>query len=152
MAHRRTEWLWASFCGYTREGKRLGVNLSRRIYDSAEGVSMENAIWVDGKMIALDQSVVEFELPSETDPEMMRSKEWNIRTSTLTSTGPDPILDLRFQPKGSRDENVHVLSLVISEFVQPFGLFHGTIRLPNSDETLHLDGILGVVEHHLSVW
>lgn len=149
MAHRRTEWLWASFCGYTKEGKKLGVNLSRRLYDSMEGVSMENALWIDGKMILLDKSVIDFDLPSETDAVVMRQEEWHIRTQ---KAGKDPVLDLHFQPKGSRDENVHLLSLVVSEFVQPFGLFHGTIHLPQSDETLHIDGILGVVEHHVSVW
>jgi hypothetical protein len=132
QANRVTEWKWASLSGLLHDGTAIGLNLSADVYDDAKGHSVENALWIDGKVRPL--SGVRFEMPS--DP---KTKRWVIR-----SLDTDEV-DVEFEPLGAREEHRN-FGLVRTDFVQPYGRFAG--RVCGHDIT----GCFGVVEAHVSVW
>ncbi len=131
IARRHTVWNWASFAGHTVSGKRLGLNLSARVYD-LEGTSMENALWLDGRVETL--GAVRFEVPAKTtDP-------WHI----VSSDGSDEVrLDVK--PLGERRSDLD-LKLVRSVFSQPYGLASGVVRGER------VENLFGVVEDHDALW
>ena len=132
QASRVTEWKWASLSGLLHDGTAIGLNLSADVYDDAKGHSVENALWIDGKVRPL--SGVRFEMPS--DP---KTKRWVIR-----SLDTDEV-DVEFEPLGAREEHRN-FGLVRTDFVQPYGRFAG--RVCGHDIT----GCFGVVEAHVSMW
>jgi hypothetical protein len=124
-------WNWASFAGTTASGKRFGLNLSARVYDH-RGHSMENAVWLDGRVHVL--SGVRFEVPRcTTDP-------WRIRSVDGSSE-----VDLQVVPSGERRARMN-LGVVRSVFAQPYGLASGSVYGER------VDGAFGVVEDHDSLW
>ncbi len=139
VALRETRWQWSALQGITPQGERVGLNLSALVYDDASGNSLENALWVDGKVYPLGG--VEFVLPA--DP---RRQIWQVRSRQGSE------VELRFTPLGSRDEQVN-LGIIRSNFIQPYGTYEGTIRLPDQGiPSVCVDGMFGVVETHHSVW
>jgi hypothetical protein len=131
FAARHTVWNWASFAGYTRSGKRFGLNLSARVYDH-QGHSMENAVWLDGRVHVL--SGVRFVVPARTtDP-------WRIES--LDRSGE---VELRVLPEGERRAHMN-LGIVRSVFAQPYGVAEGQVRGER------VEGVFGVVEDHDSLW
>lgn len=75
------------------------------------------------------------------------------RSNTPTNTEYVVLVDLEFHPYGTREEHLN-LGLIVSEFIQPFGVFNGKIDLMIGNEIEHIEftEILGVVETHTSVW
>ncbi len=137
IAMRETRWQWCSLAGVTVAGDRVGLNLSAQVYDDASGRSMENGFWCNGKLHVLGK--VDFLVPP--DP---RREPW-----TIQSSGSDEVR-LEFTPLGTREEHLN-LGVVKSDFIQPYGTFRGTVRIPGG--ALHdVSGLFGVVEKHLSVW
>jgi hypothetical protein len=134
VALRHTSWNWASLAHRLPDGRRVGLNLSAKVYLDDAGRQLENAVWLDGRLHLLGN--VSFALPREPAVE-----PWRIH-------GDD--LDLRFVPLGARHEHVH-LGLVRSDFVQPFGRFSGWLQVPGGDR-LTLDQSFGVVEDHDALW
>jgi hypothetical protein len=114
------------------DGRAIGLNLSADVYDDAAGDSVENALFVDGRVTRLPG--VRFHVP-----ERPRTDRWRI-----TSREGDAI-DLAFDPVGAREEHTH-LGLVRADFVQPYGRFSGHVQ--DHDVT----GCFGVVETHRAVW
>lgn len=160
MALHETTWNWVSVSGdttvyiHTRDadGKmhresahvHFGINLSSKVYDLPGGHSCENAVWINHTVYPL--SGVSFNIPKEP-----LSREWKIN-SILPSENER--VDLTFTPKGSREDHTN-LFVVVSEFVQPFGFFTGTVRIDvNSNMALELvlNDNFGVVEDHRAVW
>jgi len=137
LARRHTHWKWASFAGRSRDGRRIGLNLSAEVYDDPPGVSHENAAFVDGETHALGG--VTFQLPKDPARE-----PWRIRSSNGAE------VDLEFQPLGARAQKLN-LGLVKSDFVQPYGLFQGKLA-PQGVEPADVSGAFGVVEDHDAVW
>ncbi len=133
-ALRTTCWNWASVATRLDDGRRFGLNLSARVYDDAAGASMENAVWLDGKLHLLGG--VTFALPASPAAEI-----WHVRGDGV---------DLAFSPVGARQQSVN-LGVVRSRFVQPFGHFAGTVQLPTG-EALTIPPSFGVVEDHVAVW
>jgi hypothetical protein len=132
QASRVTEWKWASLSGFVDGGTSIGLNLSAQVYDDERGHSMENALWIDGKVRRLGG--VRFVVPSNPS-----SENWAVR-----SIDGDEV-ELEFEPLGAREERTN-LGAVRTEFVQPYGHFVG--RVHGYDVT----GCFGVVETHLAVW
>ncbi len=130
LATRETRWKWASFAGRVGEHD-LGLNLSTEIYDDPKGASLENALWVDGRVHLLP--AVSFEVPK-----LPAVEDWTIRSA-------DGRVDLTFRPLGARAQHLD-LKVIRSDFVQPYGLFRGRVLGHTIDE------VFGVVEDHLSVW
>jgi hypothetical protein len=132
QASRITEWKWASFSTFLRDGTPVGLNLSAQVYEDERGHSVENALWIDGRAQRL--SGVRFEVPQQP-----KSQAWRIRSIDAGE------VDLEFEPLGAREEHTN-FGLVRTDFVQPYGRFAG--RVCGHDIT----GAFGVVEVHLSVW
>jgi hypothetical protein len=132
QATRVTEWKWASLSGFVEGGTAIGLNLSAQVYDDERGHSVENALWIDGRVQRLGG--VRF-----TVPKSPTTQRWAIRSIEGNE------VDLEFEPLGAREERTN-LGLVRTEFVQPYGNFAG--RAGGYD----LTGCFGVVETHLSVW
>lgn len=131
---RRTAWQWATGAGRDVAGRAVGFNLARGVHDDARGRFNENALWVDGEPAALPP--VSF-LPGE------RRTPWTVRSQ-------DGAVDLLFEPRGERSEDVQ-LGLVSSRYRQPFGAFSGRVR-DAAGRTVELDRVPGVTEDHLAVW
>jgi hypothetical protein len=132
IARRETRWKWASFSARLAEGTPFGLNLSADVYDDAAGHSRENAFWHHGRVTPLGG--VAFDVPSRPAAE-----PWRIR-----SLEGDAVA-LTFKPLGARAQRLN-LGLVRSDFVQPYGHFHGSVA------GHRIEGAFGVVEDHLSVW
>ena len=130
LATRQTRWKWASFAGHAG-GHALGLNLSAEVYDAPDGASLENALWIDGRVQPLPG--VTFGVPK-----LPAVDDWTIRTA-------DGRVDLTFRPLGARAQHLD-LKLLRSDFVQPYGLFRGRVLGHTVED------VFGVVEDHLSVW
>ena len=124
---RDTAWRWASA---HRPG--LGFNLQSGYFGD-----QENALWLDGDIIPLGSARFEF------DPAQPLA-DWRVRTD-------DGLLDLRFKPLGARcgDKRAVIAS---SRYIQPVGLFEGTVRPSLNAPERPVKDLLGVTEDHHSVW
>lgn len=142
----RTAWRWVSFNdpkARTQDGKAVGfgINLSTGVYDveheNGDAVSCENAVWVNGKLIALTGRV-------EITPGALA---WRIHSTRPTA---EENIDLVFTPWGLRQDHAD-FGLVVSDFVQPFGEFTGRVVVRGA-EILLSPKVFGVVEDHLAYW
>ncbi|CAF1638965.1 unnamed protein product, partial [Didymodactylos carnosus] len=125
----------------------LGINFSADIYNDDQGVSMENALWIDGKVFSIGKII--YDLPEE---QFQTTKYWNIHSDdTSGSNDIDNInVQLTFEPLGSKEKHLNVIILV-AHFVQPYGRFNGTIQI-NKNEVYTITNAFGVVENHYSKW
>lgn len=126
---RNTFWNWASLNAVTDTGIEFGVNLVADFNNS-----IENALWVNGRVSQLSQAAFSYKRPIESN---------NTHVRTL-----DGILDMQFKPLGVRGESINAL-LMVSRFKQPFGVFNGTVLL---DGQRHKFTGYGVVEEHFAKW
>jgi hypothetical protein len=188
LAERVTRWKWCSLSYRTAAGVQIGINLSDEVYVSDAGITQENAVWIDGKVFAVD-APVRFALPAGAADEW-KSKAWNI---TAEDDGGEIALALRFHPVGTREEHLNLVrphthtptrtqncrdrctsacssavhffgvglwrcakGLIASDFVQPFGVFDGTVTvrdLSTGHTTTHtITNGFGVVENHYAKW
>ena len=131
---RHTWWNWATLAGRDREGRAVGVNLTRNVCRDEERLN-ENALWLDGRLIRLAPARFAFQRHRPLEP-------WHLSTT-------DGAVDLEFVPQGERCERVR-LGVVRSVFHQPFGRFRG--RIQAGGERVEIDGPAGVCEDHDAVW
>lgn len=124
---RETDWRWAS-----AHGLDIGFNLQAGYFGAAE-----NALWIDGEIVALGAAQFEFDGADPLAP-------WRVSTD-------DGLLDLTFQPEGARSENKNLL-VAASRYVQPIGTFSGTVRAGPQAAPRRIDGLAGVTEDHSSRW
>ena len=124
---RDTAWRWASA---HRPG--LGFNLQSGYFGN-----QENALWLDGDVIPL--GAVHFEF----DPAQPMN-DWVIRTE-------DGLLDLCFKPLGARCADKRLV-VAASRYIQPVGLFSGTVRPSPTAPARPIHDLLGVTEDHHSLW
>lgn len=129
---RDTSWRWA-FASARQAGRLIGFNLSEGFMDAGAG---ENALWIDGGPCSVGPVQFDFEPSAPLAP-------WRIRSA-------DGSLDLTFQPEGYRAQSLD-LKLVISKYLQPFGVFSGHVTTV-SGERLELDSLPGVTEDHTARW
>jgi hypothetical protein len=116
-------------------------------YVDYNGVSQENAVWVNGKIHLLGK--VDIEMPEDRETGL-----WKVRStdeSCQNEGQPTRVcVNLVFTPRGARGANMDVIVLK-SDFVQPYGTFEGDLRLP-SGEVLSIENTFGVVEDHIAIW
>jgi hypothetical protein len=158
LALHHTRWRWASCSDTTATSsgktvKHFAINLSQHVYDvqgldSSKVASAENAVWVNGRVIRLLQPLV-IDMPQGD----ARKQAWRIRSAADT---PDEMVDLVFTPWGAREDHTN-LGVVVSDFVQPYGTFSGTVRVFSYSIGRVLSMTLGpqafgVVEDHNAVW
>jgi hypothetical protein len=135
-----TWWNWAAGGGFSTDGTRVGFNLTaHRRWDGGQ----ENAhdatdcgLWIDGRCIKLDRVEFEYQPRAILQP-------WRIRDA-------DGLVDLEFSPSGKRSDDVN-FGVVVSQFLQPYGVFRGTLRTPEGDEK-ELTDVFGVTEQHFAKW
>ena len=126
---RTTFWNWASMVGQTAGGQAVGLNLVAH-----HNNSLENSLWTEDSAIAVSQAMFEYKEPLDKNT-------WRIRSV-------DGIVDLTFTPLGKRAENINAF-IMKSMFVQPFGVFEGTIRINGTPQPVKG---YGVVEEHFAKW
>lgn len=124
---RDTDWRWAS-----AHSVDVGFNLQQGYFGSKE-----NALWLDGQLIALGEARFEFDPKQPMAP-------WKVTTD-------DGLVDLVFTPEGARQEDRN-LGLVASHYVQPVGTFSGTVRAAKEAPARQVSRLLGVTEDHRSRW
>jgi len=126
-------WRWASLSGFSKDGRRVGLNLVEPIHHD---VFQENALWIDGERIPLGRAIFNYNRDSILEP-------WEVATES-------GVIRLLFNPLGERAETLNV-GLIKSCFHQPVGLYSGEILTPNG-EKLELENVPGVVEDHEARW
>lgn len=127
---RHTIWRWAFAIGKTSDGRDFALNLVQ-----PGPLQGECAIWIGGKLLPLAAPRFEFDPRRTLEP-------WVLRTD-------DPSIDLVVAPGGQHAEIID-LGVARSKFVQPVGLFRGTIRA--GGEVITIPGALGVVEDQDVIW
>lgn len=120
----RTAWEWCAGVGTTAAGAAVTWNLVTGIHDV--GDVTERAVWIDG----VPQAAGTMEASAKLD-----------RVSTLDGAA------LRFTAEAVRERHDRIGPLFGSDYVQPFGLFSGT--LPGG---LELAAGFGVMERHDARW
>ena len=140
LSNRVTKWKWVSFsceATYRNQVVDFGINLSDLIYNDNNGISQENMIWLNDTLITVDKVIID-----DSD------KIWRISTSS------SPFLNLTFEPSGLREEHVNY-GVIISDFIQPYGKFKGSVKISTFDsntENIIIHDAYGVVENHYSKW
>ena len=125
---RRTFWNWAAGHGSSGES-RIGFNLVAQF-----NAGLENALWLDGRVIALSAATFRY------DPKNL-SLPWHVETA-------DGLFQATFEPDGRRAENIQAVVLA-SRFVQLFGRFQGHVMLDGEQRAF---SAYGVVEEHHALW
>ncbi len=131
---RHTAWFWATGAGTAVDGRTVGFNIAKGVHDDVHGRYNENALWIDGTPSALPP--VTFTIAKGTTP-------WSIHSD-------DGSVDLVFEPRGERSEDVNLVVLR-SRYRQPFGSFTGRLRDAKGRE-VRIEGVPGVTEDHEAVW
>lgn len=128
---RITRWRWAYFMGKSESGEPVAMNL-------VEGFNGEPecAVWVGDKLFPVGEGRFTFDAKQPLEP-------WQVATACGS-------VDVRFSPVGMHAEK-RDLRIIRSEFVQPVGTFHGTLRLPGR-LPIELVGVPGVVEDQSVRW
>ncbi len=127
---RHTKWRWAYLLGRARDGATVGLNL-------VEGFlgDKECGVWIDGALHPVGEGRFTFDANDPLAP-------WRVRTT-------DGAVDLKFTPGGMHAEKTD-FKIVRSRFVQPVGVYDGTIRVGGRE--LVLERVLGVAEDQDVLW
>ena len=131
---RRTAWRWGFACGRLADGTPIGLNLVEGFNETREDVN-ENALWVGNRLIPLSRARFVF---NKADP----LERWEVSTD-------DGSIRLTFKPIGIHRES-RDLKLVKSWFLQPVGLFEGTITIDGKAHAI--DNLPGVTEDQDILW
>ena len=124
---RDTAWRWAS-----AHSSDIGFNLQAGYFGAHE-----NALWLDGHLIALGAAEFGF------DPDNPMAM-WRVRTD-------DGLLDLSFQPRGMRRVDKNQL-IAANRYVQPIGVFNGWVKASADATPRPVQNLIGVTEDHQSRW
>jgi hypothetical protein len=96
--------------------------------------NMENVLWIEDRHHFFGKMLYDYQPP--------------INSSTWEVNSVDASLQLRLEPKGSRNENINVL-LMKSKFTQVYGPMSGFFK--EDDKIVNLEGF-GVMEEHEALW
>ena len=125
---RHTRWRWAFAQGRTTAGEPIAFNVVEGFVGEAEC-----AAFLGGKVIAIAEPAFAFDVADPTKP-------WR-----LTGRG----IDLRFSPGGVHHQHTNLV-VVKSRFVQPVGVFEGTLSLGGRE--VEVRDLPGVVEDQDVLW
>lgn len=131
---RHTTWRWAFACGRLADGTPISVNLVEGFNDQ-DGAANECAVWVGDQLLPLPRASIRPTPRDVLDP-------WEMST-------PDGSVQLTFKPLHAHRES-RELGVVSSRFVQPLGLFRGTIEV--AGRRLVLQDVPGVTENQDVHW
>ena len=128
---RHTIWNWASISGVSSSGIPIGMNLFRGHNDK-----YENAAWIGEERMLLSNTDFIYDKNKPLD-----KQNWQLKTE-------DGLVDLVFKPSYARKEKINT-GVLRHDFIQPFGVFEGTI---NHNGKIHDFTGYGPVEEHESLW
>jgi Protein of unknown function (DUF2804) len=131
---RNTVWRWAFGCGRLGDGTPIGFNLVEGFNETRDDVN-ENALWVDGQLLPLGRARFTFRRDDPLEP-------WTMETR-------DGALNLTFKPIAAHREQKDLI-LVKSRFVQPVGLYEGSIKV--GGKTYGISAVPGVAEDQDILW
>lgn len=131
---RSTSWRWAFVCGRLDDGTPLGINLVEGFNEARDDVN-ENAVWLGTQLHAVGRARFTWNKNDVLDA-------WHVKTV-------DGALDLRFKPIAAHRE-LRDLKLIKSRFMQPVGLWEGTVKL--GDRTYTFSNAAGVAEDQDVLW
>ena len=131
---RRTAWRWGFMSGRLADGSPVGLNLVEGFNETRDDVN-ENALWLSGRLYPLSRARFTW---NKADP----LDAWKIETA-------DGKVQLQFQPIGAHREE-RDLKVVKSHFVQPVGLFSGTIEAQGQKYVVK--DVPGVTEDQDILW
>lgn len=120
---RRTHWEWTAGVGHTTEGAAVTWNLVRGLHD--QGERTERTVWVNGEPRPAGAISV---------------------APALDHVRSDDGTDLRFVAETVREAHERLGPLLASDYVQPFGIFSGTVA------GIALESGFGVMERHTALW
>lgn len=129
---RRTAWRWAFGVGHV-DGARAGFNCVEGFNESRDDVN-ENAVWLGDRLVPLGRARFTYEPADVLRP-------WALSTTCGR-------LDLRLEPFFAHQERRN-LGLVQSRFLQPVGVWTGTLTLDGQKHAVQLPG---VAEDQAVVW
>ncbi|HEX4801948.1 MAG TPA: DUF2804 domain-containing protein [Myxococcaceae bacterium] len=131
---RRTSWRWAFASGRLSSGVSFGLNLVEGFNEATEEAN-ENALWLGDQLIPIGRARFEYDIAHVL-------KAWQISTE-------DGAVELSFLPiHAHREERDY--KLVRSRFIQPLGIFEGTVRVGQS--SFRIEKLPGVVEDQDVLW
>lgn len=131
---RHTAWRWAFACGRLADGAPLGLNLVEGFNESREDVN-ENAVWLGGEVWPVGRARFSWNRADPLAP-------WAVETT-------DGALKLTFKPVAAHREH-RDLTLVKSRFVQPMGLWEGTVTVGGHSHVVK--DVPGVAEDQDVLW
>jgi hypothetical protein len=127
---RRTRWRWAFFMGRAHDGTPIAMNLVEGFVGEPEC-----ALWIGDELVPIGEGRFALDRSSPLD-------RWRVR-STCDS------VDLSLLPWDVHGEDTN-LGLVKANFIQPIGLWVGTIRAGGRE--LRIARALGVAEDQDVLW
>jgi hypothetical protein len=130
LLERRTQWRWGFALGRAVSGEKIAFNLVEGFVGEPEC-----ALWIDDELHPLAEGRFEFDAERPLEP-------WRVRTA-------DGGIDLRFAPGAMHADRTN-FGFVKSRFVQPAGVYSGTIRAAGRE--LILKDVLGVSEDQDVLW
>lgn len=128
---RRTTWRWAFGMGQATDGTPVAFNL----VDGFNG-GRECAVWIGDELIPTESARFDFARARPLAP-------WQIST-------PDGRLELNFRGDAMHTEQMN-LGVIRSRFVQPLGVFSGSISR-STRGPITVDQLAGVVESQDVLW
>jgi hypothetical protein len=128
---RHTRWRWAFALGRLAGGAPFALNLIEDFVGEAEC-----AAWIGDELVGLGEGRFAFDRAKPDAP-------WSVRTA-------DGIANLTMHP-GAVHRERRELVLVGSRFVQPCGIYRGSLALPGRP-VLTIDRALGVTEDQDVTW
>lgn len=96
---------------------------------------IENVVWHGDQIYPIGAVTIDYDPVSTLNP-------WRIRSQ-------NGAIDLTFQPEGERRQDKNLV-VAVSRYVQPFGVFSGTVRLGTTE--VPVANLVGVAEDHAARW
>ena len=131
---RNTRWRWAMMNARLPDRTPIGLNLVEGINDVNSSCN-ENALWLGGQLHPLARARFHIGASPASDP-------WRVETV-------DGSVALHFQPVHTHCDE-RDFKIVRSRFLQPLGVFSGTVRV--SGREVEIRGLGGVTEDQEIVW
>lgn len=142
--NRVTEWRWGSATGKLDDGRTFGLNMGAGFNDSDPRAN-DNLMWVVGKdgnsqILPLPHLHFDFDSKKPLEP-------WHVSSEDSSKFA----VDLDFEPIGMHT-NMTNLGIIKSNFVQPSGLWSGTVTDKATGESYTFHGADGEGENQHVKW
>lgn len=135
----KNTWFWSSMNALI-EGKEIGWNLGYGFGDTSK--ASENILYVNGEAYKLED--VKFDIPFDKHGHDKFMDPWTFRSAKND-------IKITFTPIINRHSDSNLL-FIRSNQNQVFGVFNGTIRLPDSDKLIEIVDAPGFAEKVYNRW